>query len=443
MVQAPVATGKSRLAVALSRWAASWDQRATICPPVGVLQRQYEEEFSDLASLWGAAGYRCQGLRTTCDKTKRKIKGGCKGCPHAAAVARAKASCTRLMNHYTLLGTRRSVGYPQLLVLDEAHRVVDFLREQVGVKFWRHLHPWPEELQRGGATKEDVLRWLERKPDAAKRQARQLILSDPDGALVTTKQELYRNRLEWCLRVEPFDVRGAKPLLWPRSVKKLVLLSATIGRKDVEELGVDQYYNVHYVSCSSPIPPQARPLYYVPGVDMAYANYELAVPELAKLVTQAAAGHPDEAGIVHATYELAEQLQPLLTDSRFMWHTRGNQQQVFSTWVSGAAGRNRVLVASGLAEGVDLKGDRARWQVLTKVPYPSLAEPAVAHRAERDQEWFAWQAVKQLVQAYGRVCRTPTDYGATYLFDSQFERLYRDRQYLFPEWLQQAVRRLA
>jgi len=230
----------------------------------------------------------------------------------------------------------------------------------------------------------------------------------------------------------------ARPILWPKSVKKIVLLSATINEIDVHELGLDRHHDVVYHHCGSPIPPSVRPIYYQPHVNMAYKNKELSIPVLAECINAVLADKP-ESGIIHTTYADANALRPFLSNPRLLWHTHDNKQMVYNQFITGAR-NGRVLVGSGFTEGIDLKGDLARWQILTKVPSLSLADPAVAMKAQSDPGWYAWQSVKNLIQASGRVCRTPEDYGETYIFDSQFKRLYTDRRYLFPAWYQDSVR---
>jgi Rad3-related DNA helicase len=66
----------------------------------------------------------------------------------------------------------------------------------------------------------------------------------------------------------------------------------------------------------------------------------------------------------------------------------------------------------------------ASWQVILKVPYPSLADPVIAEWAQRDHEAYSWETLKEMIQATGRVCRGPTDVGVTYVFDKSFERLH-------------------
>ena len=90
-------------------------------------------------------------------------------------------------------------------------------------------------------------------------------------------------------------------------------------------------------------------------------------------------------------------------------------------------------------EGIDLPYDAGRWQILAKVPYPSLADPAIKYMASIDEEYYAWETIKTVLQACGRICRTPEDYGVTYIFDKSFERLYNQNNELWPLWFQNSV----
>lgn len=93
-----------------------------------------------------------------------------------------------------------------------------------------------------------------------------------------------------------------------------------------------------------------------------------------------------------------------------------------------------ILVACGMQEGIDLVGELGTWQVIAKVPWPNLTDPAVAYHTARDPEWLNWETARITMQAAGRICRTPTDFGVTVIPDSSFSRLLRESLHLFPQW---------
>jgi Rad3-related DNA helicase len=65
--------------------------------------------------------------------------------------------------------------------------------------------------------------------------------------------------------------------------------------------------------------------------------------------------------------------------------------------------------------------DQARLQIIVKVPFPDLGDPYVqAMMDKHGEEWYIWQAVKALEQAYGRIVRAEDDWGVTVCLDTSF-----------------------
>lgn len=439
VIRAPVAFGKSWVAATIMDWLESLNTDTAYCVPNAVLQKQVERDFPWMASVWGAKKFSCAETGKSCAKVKVK----CDRCPYYSSLARARTSSTKLMNWYTMLGLRKTLGYPYTVIFDEAHKLVDFLRDGATVRLWQHEHHYPEGL----STAEDVVAWIEGsygKPgDPTRKKARRLILKDPDNVLLEETEELYRGKPAWCLKVTPLDLSHQPPTLWPKSVKRVVLMSATLRESDIYELGLNKYFgDPYFIDAPSPIPAPRRPIYHMPFVDVSHGTRDLAVEEVADYVTTLLTVHQGP-GLVHVTYDELESYRAKLTDPRFLWHTRQNKQQVFYDWIGGRAGPNRVLVGAGFHEGVDLKGDRAKWQVVTKVPFPSLGDRAVAAKAAKDPEWYDWQAVKDFLQTVGRVCRSPEDFGATYVFDRKLRSLYERREYMFPVYVRDSMRWLS
>jgi Rad3-related DNA helicase len=62
-----------------------------------------------------------------------------------------------------------------------------------------------------------------------------------------------------------------------------------------------------------------------------------------------------------------------------------------------------------MSEGVDLKDDLSRFQVLVKIPYPYLGDPLVKKRMNKWSGWYSLQTAKKIVQAVGRSVRSYDD----------------------------------
>ncbi len=443
VLRAPTGAGKLALGMMVGKYAVSQGMTAAYIVPDGNLQQQAEAEYPEVASVWGGFDYRCvkhpankcgQVRKLKCFKDCEKV------CPHKLAVDSAKVGL-RIMHYATYLGTRKMVGYPDVLIADEAHRLGPFHQDAGGVALWHHEHKWPDTL----VSHADVVNWIDTRgenapgPAGLRKKAHALLVGKGD-VWVQSGLESYRNREERCLRVRPLTVRGSTWPMWPSRVKKIVLLSATINSKTVYELGMGKGRREAYIDVASPIPAAARPVFILPWVYVSMKSRELSIRETAEYILEAARHHEGLAGLVHATYSDALEYRRYLTSDRFMWHDHTNKSSVYQEFLRTGARQGRILVGSGLHEGVDLKGDLARWQVLTKLPTPDLGNPAVALKAERDPEWYDSETVMAFTQACGRVCRGPTDYGITYLFDMKIIRLYEERKYMFPSWLREAMR---
>jgi Rad3-related DNA helicase len=98
-----------------------------------------------------------------------------------------------------------------------------------------------------------------------------------------------------------------------------------------------------------------------------------------------------------------------------------------------------VLISPSLHQGVDLKDDLSRFQIIVKVPYPDLTDRKVAALKQRNPSWYMWVTILRLVQSYGRSVRSKEDFAATYILDSSFDYVRRNSGDMFPPWFTEAI----
>ena len=98
-----------------------------------------------------------------------------------------------------------------------------------------------------------------------------------------------------------------------------------------------------------------------------------------------------------------------------------------------------VLISPSLYTGIDLKDDLSRFQIITKIPYPSLHDRWINAKRDVDEQWYSWQTALRLVQAYGRSIRSKEDWAKTYVLDSAFNVFVNRNRNLFPDWFRQAI----
>ena len=438
-VTAPTAVGKSLIAYVIAKWQEAKRKTVNIMPPTNVLVDQISASFPDLTVLHRKAAYSCEPFKRTCDVTAERCKQYCPDCPYIEAKAAARRAKIRLCNPYIAWSHK---AHGKIAIFDEAHTLLEMLEDKKDVKLWQHEYPFPDDLH----LVSDVISWgqkhLADNPDNRLNQAIIQMTAIRDGATVEYKASEYRDKPTKLLHIMPSTTKAVPPWLWPvGKVEKIVLLSATIGPKDIVELGLAKK-RVLYLTCSSPIPAANRPFIFSGRCNMAMKHRDMALPYFAEAVAELLAKHPEK-GLIHLPYSLVDGFAALVTDPRFMFHTKTNKQQVLEAFRTSPVEAGRILVASGLYEGVDLPYDAARWQVIGCVPYMSLGDERIKSKMEADPDGYDWNTIRRILQATGRIVRATDDTGTTYMFDTNFSRLWhkdtRRKPPMFPDYFRDAL----
>ena len=417
VIQAPVATGKSRVAVAVSDWVASLGRSSAILTPSNILADQYAKDFPDISLLHRRQWYRNPQS-------------------YATALHNFGESQQVIANYWVPLAHRIT---KDVFIYDEAHNLV----EQGGtpIKLWQHLFNWPDDI----TDTIDLLEWAQtahtgvQSRDTLIQRVIKLLDSDDGDAVLEFDHEEYRGNMRRLLKITPLSCRADKPIFWPRTVRKLILMSATINEYDIYNLGLDKK-RVLYIECGSEIPAANRPVIPLNVVSINHSNIDYTLPKLKAQIDDILGKH-NTPGIIHCTYELASRLRSVYGEDhpRLRWHGASNRTSVFNSFVDGDLGGNAVLVACGMSEGVDLAYKLARWQIICKIPYRSLADSKVRENCKKHPHLYAWWAIRTVMQATGRVCRSPDDYGLTYILDSNFARLTKEWPELWPDYYKHSI----
>jgi len=122
--------------------------------------------------------------------------------------------------------------------------------------------------------------------------------------------------------------------------------------------------------------------------------------------------------------------------STFLHNKQEVNGEVIEEWINS---KKRILISPAVKEGVDLKDDLCRFQILLKVPYPSLSDARVKYLLmEKNQwTWYFNETAKDIVQMYGRAVRTPTDHAKFYIVDGSFNDICKKAT--FPKWFLEAI----
>ena len=95
-----------------------------------------------------------------------------------------------------------------------------------------------------------------------------------------------------------------------------------------------------------------------------------------------------------------------------------------------------------MTEGVDLRGEYSRFQVICKVPYPFLGDKLVKKRMNKWKGWYPLQTAKAVVQSVGRSVRSSDDHAVTYILDSDWDRFYSFNRNLFPKDFRESLTKI-
>ena len=434
-IVAPTAYGKT--AIAKTMLSAAY--KASYIVPTNMLVDQMLEAFPDTSTLRRLDSYYCEEWQSPCPKVRAMKKAFCKGCQCGRDVAQAKyRQGPGVYTYHAYLAHRL---YRPVLIVDEAHQIIPMIQSMGEVVLWQHDYNYPSSAY----TVDKIREWAEKLPAKKKSSVKvaklleQLKSSVPDYSVSRDVREFNgkgtkRGQSEDrdCIVLSPLHAREHAGRMWPRhQVEKIILLSATIGPKDIEALGLTDR-RVAYLHSPSPIAPDRRP-FIVEGIaSVNKSTMDQSTDRIADYIAQVLEPkHTGERGIIHATYQMASMLRSRLSGPRYIFHDKWNKKEKYQQYINTPGS---ILVASGLYEGIDLPGDLGRWQVVTKIPWKSLGDPAIRLMAERDPEWYLWESAKTTIQAAGRVCRNETDYGVTYCLDKTFNRLYSEGRHLLPQW---------
>ncbi len=97
-----------------------------------------------------------------------------------------------------------------------------------------------------------------------------------------------------------------------------------------------------------------------------------------------------------------------------------------------------ILISPSITEGLDLKGDLARFAMIIKVPFGYLGDQWIKRRMEMSEEWYRRMAIKGIIQGGGRIVRGPEDEGSVYILDGCFGYLYSRSLNMVPQWWKDA-----
>lgn len=212
----------------------------------------------------------------------------------------------------------------------------------------------------------------------------------------------------------------------------VILMSATIVDKNIfaKTLGIKDF---EYIEFESTFDPKKSPIYCHSKYPLNYKTLESNLPPVVDIAHSVAEKHKGEKGIIHThSFAITQAVQKKLKGKRFLYREEGTTNEIIIKEHT-LRKDDTVLISPSLTMGLDLKGDLGKWQVIIKMPYPSLASKRIKKLFEIDSSWYRMKMFISLIQACGRCTRSAEDESTTYILDGTSVRTIIDNRHILPK----------
>lgn len=236
----------------------------------------------------------------------------------------------------------------------------------------------------------------------------------------------------------------ANDLLFGRA-RHTLMMSATILDVDIicRSLGLNRS-DVAAYRMQNRFPVQNRKIYVQPVARIAGGakKMDLWADKLVKKVESIVRKYPGKRGIIHtANFAIMDLLINECgkdVSSRFL--NQRNYLDKTEMLDFHSTTQDSIIIAPAMHEGVDLKDDLSRFQIICKVPYPNFFDDEqLSQRKEIDSDYIPWLTALRLVQSSGRSIRSVDDWADTYIIDGCFRDFLDSAGKFIPKWFKDAL----
>jgi Rad3-related DNA helicase len=489
MIDAPTGVGKSFAAVMIADWYSKEvnpDAKIDILTNSKILQDQYTKDFDFISSIKGSNSYWCRHNMMQCGESKafNKLKNSkCQACPHSIAQSAFVNSRIGLTNFHLI--TAYSMYSPdilqergaRLLIIDEAHAFeetfCDFISSTFSQRSLSSFDIWEDWMAKDldeiinlnqlsdyvsriiipkMSTK--IKELMEEAKDARGKKKRAELVKKADicdksmckyNRFVSDKASY---RTNWIFEkdldqngnarilVEPiWGSQYLKEMFWDK-YDHVILMSGTILNPEMlsKMLGIEEESR-DYIALPCPFPKENRPIIYVKFGKMSYYEktdtFKRAVPIIKKILER----NSEHKGIIHTgNYQFNQWIQNSIKDKRLLVHDSSTREKMLDHHLRSEL--ETVLVSPSMMNGVDLKDELSRFQIILKVPFPNLMSSKIKKRLETNPDWYNWKTLVDVMQSYGRSIRSRNDWAETYILDACFDQVIsKDMPQYFKEAL--------
>lgn len=266
-------------------------------------------------------------------------------------------------------------------------------------------------------------------------KARVELVSDRDNFIVN--EPLVYNGVFHSISIKPLDISKYARQFFLTPVQ--VFMSATIDADSFcENMGFSRDEVAYVDSPHSPFPLENRTVDFVNVGFSARSAPPDTESKIIKKIDEIMTAHTGQRGLIlTSSKSRCTQIHAGLSEANAsrisICHATNRdgrtQAQVLQDHAASEAG---VLLSSSLWQGVDLKDDLSRFQIIAKAPFLNPTENWVAGKRARYPLWSDSQVVTKLLQGIGRSVRNEDDHAKTYVLDSYVQQLLERRRKMVP-----------
>lgn len=440
----PPGAGKSGIYMG---WAAWRKKRMCVVVPNKMLQDQVYEDFKGLGML----DLRGQSdPRYTCEVTDGLVSDApCHGgyecglrssCEYFAKLKRAPSEQLIVTNYAFWMHNKGVLGDFDAVVFDEGHQAFNQLAQWSNITFskqmakeyfhrapirdWKSWASYQRSLttdmlrsfkDKRGKTADDwdEIRIVKRLHD----KLQTLCDADPKTLIYQESHTGWTWDCVW---------PGAYRKLLTTNAKKYIFTSGTMTRRTFRMLGYaqDEYTWGEFPSTFSI---KRCPIFILPAPGL---NFHSSASELRlhqEVMDRFLDQFPNWRGLVHSgSYARAGQI---LLSSRHSARmiTHNNSKGLGEAKERFYEQENAILISPAIVEGEDFAYDKARFQVVAKMPFTNPSDPIEAERTRQDEQYPWYTAAQKIMQARGRVMRGEDDFGITAICDGAWDNWFFKR----------------
>lgn len=431
-VDAPVGTGKSYIAVACG---IAMRKPSIILTPSNPLVDQYAISYPQINTIKGKFNYDCHQPTSKKKYKCSSVNSICSECIYMNKRKRLLCGDLTVTNCAMYMTSRKSLHKrPNTLILDEAHLILDILRNFTSISVPYSIGGEPPRV----INTLTVYEWLRRNLKSASRKLDNYQLSLLLNSIEANPELFVCTEGSESIKIDTLKIPSGVSTKF--RAKKTIFLSATISEDEIKELA-GEHARINYIKTTSEFPVENRKITYDPLICGRGQTFN--VMAVARKIVALYNKHKRPNTLVHTTYEkqieIAEAVKSL-TGGRVLINTNEAESKTANIKALSLSSGN-IWIAAGCSEGLDLKDDLCRLQIFPLLIWPNRGDKVIEARiALPDGEnWYNWQMLKWLIQASGRAVRSKYDYATNVILDPLWPSVYDREKHRLPEWFRESV----